>query len=101
MKADNSSDGRIPEKVLITGGGGFLGRVIVRRLIDRGDDVRSLARNFYPELEALGVDQVQGNIADFDRVLKACADREVIFHVAAKPPPWGSYDDYFQSIYGS
>jgi nucleoside-diphosphate-sugar epimerase len=86
-----------PEKALVTGGGGFLGRAIVRRLIERGDDVRSLARNFYPELEEMGVDQVQGNISDFDRVLKVCDDREVIFHVAAKPPPWGTYDDYFQT----
>jgi nucleoside-diphosphate-sugar epimerase len=82
---------------LVTGGGGFLGSAIVRRLIERGDAVRSLARNFYPELAALGVDQIQGDLSDPKMVSKACEDRDVIFHTAAKPPPWGTYDDYFQT----
>ncbi len=88
---------RQPEKVLVTGGGGFLGSAIVRRLIERGDDVRSLARNFYPGLKSLGVDQVQGNIFDPETVAKACKNRDIVFHVAAKPPPWGKYDDYYQT----
>jgi nucleoside-diphosphate-sugar epimerase len=87
---------RKPEKVLVTGGGGFLGSAIVRRLIERGDDVRSLARNFYVELEQLGVDQVQGDISDPEDVAKACDGRDIVFHVAAKPPPWGKYDDYYR-----
>ena len=97
MTTNQSRKERRPEKVLITGGGGFLGRAIIKRLIDRGDDVRSLARNFYSDLEALGVDQIQGNLSDYNKVLKACDNRDVVFHVAAKPPPWGAYDDYFQT----
>ncbi|HRQ65707.1 MAG TPA: NAD-dependent epimerase/dehydratase family protein, partial [Xanthomonadaceae bacterium] len=31
-------------KVLVTGGGGFLGQAICRRLIERGDAVTSIAR---------------------------------------------------------
>ncbi len=97
MTINHSNETRPPEKVLVTGGGGFLGKAIVRRLIERGDAVRSLARNFYPELQALGVEQVQGDLSDSDIVSKACADRDVVFHTAAKPPPWGKYDDYFQT----
>ena len=41
-------------KVLVTGGGGFLGSAIVRRLVERGDRVRSLSRGHYPALDALG-----------------------------------------------
>jgi nucleoside-diphosphate-sugar epimerase len=85
------------ERVLVTGGGGFLGGAIVRRLVDRGDQVRSLARNLYPALEAMAVEQVQGNIADPAAVDKACRGMEVVFHVAAKPPPWGEYKDYYQT----
>jgi nucleoside-diphosphate-sugar epimerase len=91
------SNYRKSEKVLVTGGGGFLGRCLVRRLVDRGDHVRSLARNFYPALEAMGADQIQGNISDPAAVDKACQGTDVVFHVAAKPPPWGEYDDYFQT----
>ena len=64
MKTNESREARLPEKVLVTGGGGFLGSAIVRRLIDRGDEVRSLARNFYPALAEMGVDQVQGDISN-------------------------------------
>lgn len=85
------------EKILVTGGGGFLGGAIVRRLVDRGDHVRSLARNHYPALEAMGVEQIQGNIADPAAVDKACRAMDIVFHTAAKPPPWGKYDDYYQS----
>jgi len=88
---------RNAEKVLVTGGGGFLGRAIVTRLVARGDQVRSLARNYYPELAELGIQQVQGDICDAEKVSEACDGRDVVFHVAAKPPPWGKYDDYYQT----
>ena len=97
MKTNESRETRLPEKVLVTGGGGFLGSAIVSRLIDRGDEVRSLARNFYPGLAEMGVDQVQGDISNSETVARACDNRDVVFHVAAKPPPWGKYDDYYQT----
>jgi nucleoside-diphosphate-sugar epimerase len=97
MKTTESREIRLPEKVLVTGGGGFLGSAIVRRLIDRGDDVRSLARNFYPALSDLGVEQIQGDISNSDTIADACDNRDIVFHVAAKPPPWGKYDDYYKS----
>jgi nucleoside-diphosphate-sugar epimerase len=85
------------EKVLVTGGGGFLGKAIVKRLINRGDNVRSLARKFYSALEEMGVDQIQGDISNSEIVAKTCEDRDVVFHVAAKPPPWGKYADYYNT----
>jgi nucleoside-diphosphate-sugar epimerase len=97
MTQDEFLDKHEPEKVLVTGGGGFLGKAIVRRLVDRGDQVRSLARNFYPELEKMGVDQIQGDISDSETVARACEGRTIVYHVAAKPPPWGRYADYHQT----
>ena len=97
MTQDEFLDKHQPEKVLVTGGGGFLGKAIVRRLVDRGDQVRSLARNFYPELEKMGVDQIQGDISDSETVARACDNRTIVYHVAAKPPPWGRYEDYHQT----
>jgi nucleoside-diphosphate-sugar epimerase len=82
---------------LVTGGAGFLGKAIVRLLVQRGDRVRSLARHFYPELEALGVDQLQGDLADARVVDAACQDVATVFHVAAKAGVWGRYEDFYQS----
>ncbi len=81
-------------RALVTGGGGFLGRAIVDRLIARGDQVRSIARNEYPELVALGVESLRGDLRDSVAMRRACADVDIVFHVAAKAGVWGPYDDY-------
>jgi nucleoside-diphosphate-sugar epimerase len=79
---------------LVTGGGGFLGSAIVRRLVARGDQVRSLARNHYPALDALGVVQFRGDVADGDMVTRAAAGCDLVFHAAARAGIWGRYADY-------
>lgn len=70
---------------LVTGGGGFLGRYIVEQLVARGDRVRSFGRGEYPELAALGVDVVRGDICDAEAVAAACRGMECVFHTAALP----------------
>jgi nucleoside-diphosphate-sugar epimerase len=82
---------------LVTGGGGFLGGAVVRRLVARGDRVRSLSRNRYPALDALGVEQHQADVADADAVSAAVAGCDVVFHVAATAGVWGRYADYHRA----
>lgn len=84
-------------KYLVTGAGGFLGRYLCEQLIARGDQVRGLARGSYPELETLGVEMHQGDLADRLSVIKACQGVEGIFHVGGKVGVWGHWFDYFQS----
>lgn len=95
MKNDESITNKSLHKVLVTGGGGFLGGAIVRQLVDRGDAVRSFSRKFYPELAQMGVEQIQGDMADKIAVEQACKGIELVFHVAAKPGVWGDYADYY------
>ncbi|MDY6791245.1 MAG: NAD-dependent epimerase/dehydratase family protein [Thermodesulfobacteriota bacterium] len=83
--------------ILVTGGGGFLGKAIVKMLLQAGENVRSFSRNFYPELESMGVDQIQGDIGEHSAVIKACHGIQAVFHTAAKPPPWGNYADYYRT----
>ncbi len=61
----------------MTGGGGFLGSALIKPLRERGLAVRSLARQFYPHLHELEVEQVQGDIADprvVARAVEGCDD---------------------------
>lgn len=74
-------------KILVTGGGGFLGQAIVRQLLDRGEEVSVLNRGRYPELEALSVTCHRGDIADGPAVSAACASTDAVIHVAAKAGP--------------
>lgn len=83
--------------ILVTGGGGFLGSAIVRMLRNRGAAVRSLARNYYPELDELGVIQYRGDVADPEAVGRAMAGCSAVFHVAARAGIWGRYADYYRT----
>ena len=65
-------------KALVTGGGGFLGRVIVEKLLARGDHVRVLGRSKYPFLDELGVDTVNADIRDSQAVLDACKGMDAV-----------------------
>ena len=81
-------------KILVTGGGGFLGQALCRGLRARGHDVVSFNRGRYDALDALGVAQVQGDLAARDAVIAAAAGCEAVFHNAAKAGAWGSYNSY-------
>jgi 2-alkyl-3-oxoalkanoate reductase len=83
--------------VLVTGGGGFLGSAIVRMARQRDWTVRSLARRSYPLLQALGVEQFQGDIADPAIVSRASAGCDTVFHVAARTGLWGPYAEYHRT----
>ncbi|MDP4979941.1 MAG: NAD-dependent epimerase/dehydratase family protein, partial [Desulfobacterales bacterium] len=77
------------KRILVTGGGGFLGSSVVRKLLEKGALVRSFSRRSYPLLAAAGVDQVQGDISDPEAVAVACRGVGTVFHVAAKTGVWG------------
>ncbi|MET0893024.1 MAG: 2-alkyl-3-oxoalkanoate reductase [Pseudoxanthomonas sp.] len=81
-------------KILVTGGGGFLGQALCRGLVERGHHVVSFNRGNYPVLAQMGVGQVQGDLADAHALTHAADDVDAIFHNAAKAGAWGSYASY-------
>ncbi|QIL19590.1 2-alkyl-3-oxoalkanoate reductase [Thermomonas sp. HDW16] len=85
-------------KILVTGGGGFLGQALCRGLVQRGHDVTSFNRGHYPALDVIGVRQIAGDLADRDAVMSAFAGGfDAVFHNAAKAGAWGSYGSYHQA----
>ncbi len=83
-------------RVLVTGGGGFLGKAIVKLLLKQGKEVCSFSRNIYPQLTELGVEQFVGDIEDLSAVIKATDGCDLVYHVAAKAGVWGSYEEFYQ-----
>ncbi len=81
-------------KALVTGGGGFLGSAIVRALLERGDSVRSFSRSAHEALTELEVEQINGDLRSAEAVEAAVSGVDLVFHTAAKPPPWGDPADY-------
>ena len=77
-------------KVLVTGGGGFIGSNLARALVQRGDEVRILDnfstgnRTNLAELTN-EVEVVEGELRSYERVHAATRGVEVVFHQGALP----------------
>ena len=84
-------------RALVTGGGGFLGKAIVRLLRSRGIDVRSFSRSPHPELDALGVEHVCGSLSDAAAIARAVKGCDIVYHVAAKAGVWGPYEEFYEA----
>lgn len=85
------------ESVLVTGGGGFLGKRIIESLRELNcGTIRSLGRKPQPELEKNGVEVLCGDISDSSFTLRACESRTLVFHVAALAGVWGKREDFYR-----
>ena len=76
------------KKVLVTGGTGFVGSHLTKRLLDDGAAVRLLVRNtsntkLIREFEELGAEIIYGDVSDRESVFRAVDGVEYIFHIAA------------------
>ncbi|MGI2141352.1 2-alkyl-3-oxoalkanoate reductase [Shewanella baltica] len=83
------------QHAFVTGAGGFLGKAICLRLLAAGIKVTGFARGHYPELEALGVVMLQGDLVNKDQLQHAMQGCDIVFHVASKAGVWGDRDSYF------
>jgi nucleoside-diphosphate-sugar epimerase len=84
-------------RVLVTGGGGFLGQALCRRLRARGVEVVSFNRGHYPGLDAIGVRQLRGDLGERDAVIAAAQGCDAVMHNGAKAGAWGPFADYHRA----
>lgn len=80
-------------KVLVTGGGGFLGSWVVEALKARGDTPRIFARGDYSFVK--GAEHVRGDITNSEAVTAASKGVDAIIHVAGRPGVWGNRASYW------
>jgi nucleoside-diphosphate-sugar epimerase len=72
-------------KTLVTGGAGYFGELLVRRLHARGYHVRIFDIH-KPEGDCPGIEVIQGDIRDLSSITSACRGIEVAFHNVAQVP---------------
>ncbi|HEU5474425.1 MAG TPA: NAD-dependent epimerase/dehydratase family protein [Actinophytocola sp.] len=80
----------------VTGGSGFVGGALVRRLVGDGHTVRALARGdaSAARVAELGAEPVRGDLSDVDSLAAGCAGADVVFHAAAWTTPGGSWAEF-------
>lgn len=72
--------------ILVTGGNGFVGSHLVRRLLDRGNRVTTLDPHSGlrdSELRAHGATLLRGSVTNAEDVERAMRDQELVFHLAS------------------
>jgi nucleoside-diphosphate-sugar epimerase len=82
----------------VTGGSGFVGGALIRRLVRDGWTVRALARSDSSEaaVRDAGAEPVRGDVSDVAAMRAGADGAEVTFHAAAKVEDWGRPEDYEQ-----
>jgi dihydroflavonol-4-reductase len=79
-------------KALVTGGTGFLGANLAKRLLEQGWSVRILRRSTSPldAVKDLQVEHTIGDVTDLDSLVAAMQGVDVVFNVAAISQYWRS-----------
>lgn len=95
------------QKVLVTGVNGLIGGAVYTHLLNATDrfDVFGLDRSKVPSARVSDASMLtmsnarffNADLTDFDAVLDACKNRDVVIHLAANPDPGAPWEDLLQS----
>lgn len=80
----------------VTGGSGFIGGALIRRLLDEGWGVRALARSDRSArvVGERGAEAVMGDLDDVPAMTEGARGCEVAFHAAAHLGEWGARSEF-------
>ena len=80
----------------VTGGSGFIGGHLIRRLVRDGWTVRALARSdsSAAKVREAGAEPVTGDLDDVDAMTTGARGCEYAFHAAAALGEWGRREDF-------
>jgi nucleoside-diphosphate-sugar epimerase len=89
----------IPDSSFVTGGSGFIGGALIRRLVGGGGRVVALARSdrSAAAVADLGAEPARGDLDDVAAMTAAAKGCDVAFHLAARVAQWGSREDFRQA----
>jgi len=86
----------VAEAAFVTGGSGFIGQALIRRLAGRGVAVRALARSdaSAARVEEAGAEAVRGDLDDVAAMRAGAEGCSVAFHSAAALGDWGRREEF-------
>lgn len=77
-------------KILVTGGAGFIGKHLVKFLIEKGNEVTIFDNFFNSEKDSvaalvnIGAKIIEGDITKLDSIINATKNHDIVVHLAAK-----------------
>lgn len=82
----------------VTGGSGFVGGALIRRLVADGWRVRALARSegSARAVAGAGAEPVEGDLDHVDALAGGASGADVVFHCAAFVKQWGRREEYLR-----
>lgn len=89
-------------RVLVTGGAGFIGSHLTRRLVAGGHDVLvfdNLSTGRIQNLDGVDAELVEGDLRDTTALARRMRGVEAVFHVAALPSVARSWEDPVTSLH--
>ena len=83
-------------KAFVTGGSGFIGGALIRRLRNEGVEVSALARSegSAAKVADAGAEPARGDLDDVDAMAAGAEGCELAFHAAAALGEWGRREDF-------
>lgn len=88
-------------RILVTGGTGFTGKALVKRLLDLGHEVVALDYKEglkTQEIRDWGAEVILGSVTDKEVVRRAMKDVEIVHHVAAAFREMNVPDSYYHEV---
>jgi dihydroflavonol-4-reductase len=72
-------------RAFVTGGTGFIGSRVIKRLRDRGDEVVALVRtpSKAADLQATGTELIEGDLSSDDAIKRGTEGADAVFHIGA------------------
>ncbi len=84
-------------KAAVTGATGFVGGKLVEKLVEKGFEVKALARTTsdISKLESLKVEIVYGDLSSPESLEDFSSGCDHVFHIAALVSDWGKKEDFY------
>ena len=70
--------------IVVTGGTGHIGNVLVRKLMEKGEEVKVIVPEFedFESLKGLEVEVISGDVRNVDSLIKAFEGASIVYHLA-------------------